>query len=260
MGRFHHFTLIFWNVTLTFSSIAAQNVTDTNVSLPFCSDLFDSTDSFEVSYGYGIKTCKWAEITCTEEVCMIDEVQQHCPRLCGVECLTDSGAVSRAQVVPSKESSGQVNRQRTQIILWSLAMTAFVATVAILLKRKQIKTVVVKDEVSQDGYVKKRVLTSKEILNVWNSKKRENAEMDKDSVYSVCVSVSSHDGYSNEMVDKVDIEESSTGAGEQEIVLVSTQRNVLVSTQRNISLNDESISLNGFSSDSDDEERIDEER
>jgi hypothetical protein len=227
MRQLYLFALVFWNVSLNFSSqlVVAQNETDTNVSLPFCSDLVDSKDSFDVSYGYGEKTCKWAESTCTEEVCMIDEVQQNCPRICEVECLTDSGAVGRAKVVPSTETSGQIKRRKTQIVLWSLAITAFVATVAILLKRKQIKTVAVMG--SQDENMTKKVLTSKEILNIWNSKREKSKQMDEDDIKSVCDSVSSQNGYFNGTDDMVlDIEQASTGQGELEIVLVPTPRNV----------------------------------
>lgn len=245
MRFFYPIALGLWTGSFTFLSqvVSAQNETDATVSLPFCSDLVDSTDSFDVSYGYGTKTCKWAKQTCTEEVCMIDEVKENCPRLCEVECLTDSGAVSRAQVVPSNEPTGAINRQKTQIVLWSIIITAFVATVAFLLKKKQIKTVDVQEGV-QEAKVKKMALTSRDILNVWRTKRRETSVVNKYSLDSVCESQSSQEELPNEIEDTIDIEDASTGEGEQEVVLVSTTQNTYLSDKSKFSIE----------SDSDDEE------
>ena len=228
MRYFYPVALGLWTGSFSFLSqvVSAQNETDTIVSLPFCSDLVDSTDSFDVSYGYGTKTCKWAEQTCTEEVCMIDEVQVNCPRLCEVECLTDSGAVSRAQVVSSNEPSGRLKRQKTQIVLWSIAITAFVATVAFLLKNKQIKTVDVKEGV-QEAKVKKMVLTSRDILNVWRENRRETSEVNEYSFDSICESHSSQE---------VDIEDASTGEGEQEVVLASATQNIYLNDKLHLGI------------------------
>lgn len=259
-----------WLISNSAKVLCLENVTDIDgtLDLPLCSNLADTNGSFEVPYGYGSRTCKWARRTCTDEVCMMEEVSLNCPITCGVNCLTGSGNIVRAEPNEAPVPEGQLKRQTTNIILWSLSIAGFVVTLAILLRRKQVKTRVVRKghhDHERNGN-EKPILSSDEILHIWNNKtvkidtQQEQPSSlvqkdipsssinDKNTILSrfrkviclprvtkhapsaenschleiqSCVEDSEDDTDPCEitMMESIDLEDASTGEGEQEIIL-----------------------------------------